>query len=255
MRVAALLLTIAVACLGACGGGGGSGGGETPGSAASPPTPIDPATTGTVTGSVRFEGAVPPMATLRMFAECAALHPEPVPSGDMLVKDGRVENAFVYVKDGLGNRVFPVPATPVDVDQKGCLYHPRVVGVQVGQPIRYLNSDAMLHNVHGSPKEASGWNFALARVGAERVMKIEKPEVMINVRCDLHPWMQGYVGVLAHPYFAVTGADGQFTLKNLPAGDYTLVAWHEKLGTREARATVAAKDTKDVTFTFGANGN
>lgn len=206
------------------------------------PTPLDPATTGRIAGTVRFTGAVPPMQEISFgsFAECAAVHDGPVYTNDALVRDGRVQNALVYVRDGLGERVFAVPETPVEIDQRGCLYEPRVVGVQVGQPIRYVNSDRTLHNVHGVPDAARGWNFALPRPGAERTIRIDRPEVAIPVRCDLHPWMQGWIGVFDHPYFAVTGPDGAFTLANVPAGTYTVAAWHERLGQAAHEVTVVA---------------
>jgi len=216
-------------------------------------TPIDPATTGAIQVDVRFDGTVPPMQELRMssFAECAAQHPTPVLAGDMLVQDGKVENAFVYIESGLGERVFAVPSEPVIIDQKGCLYVPHVAGAQVGQPIEFRNSDAMLHNVHGSPKQSSAWNVALPRQGAERTITVDHPEVMISVKCDLHPWMQGWLGVLDHPYFGVSAPDGRVTLKNVPAGDYMVGVWHERFGTRETKATVTPQGTATTSVTFG----
>jgi plastocyanin len=219
---------------------------------ARPVTPIDPATTGTVEVDVRFEGTPPPMQELRMssVAECASQHQGPVLAGDVLVKDGKVENAFVYIKDGLGDRGFAVPAEPVIIDQKGCLYVPHVAGAQVGQAIEFRNSDALLHNVHGSPKDSSGWNVALPRQGTARTITVDHPEVMISVRCDVHPWMQGWLGVLDHPYFGVSGPDGRVTLKNVPAGDYVVGVWHERFGTREAKVTVTPKASASAAVTF-----
>jgi plastocyanin len=218
-----------------------------------PPTPLDPAATGRITGTVAFTGQPPAMGTLNMASEpqCVAAHSGPVPTGDALVKDGRVENAFVWIKDGLGNRVFPLPSAPVVIDQKGCVFTPRVAGAQTGQPIHFVNSDPMLHNVHSTPSEAKGWNISLSKQGVQREVRVAKPEVMIPMKCDVHPWMRGYVGVLDHPYFAVSGADGTFSLPNVPAGDYVVGSWHERFGTREARVTVGAKETKDVGFAYG----
>jgi plastocyanin len=241
-RLPFLLATLALV---ACGGGS-----DTP--APRQPTPLDLATTGTVQMDVLFEGSVPKMETLVMSgnAECAALHPEPVPAGDMLVANGKVENAFAYVKDGLGNRVFAVPQQPIVIDQQRCVYVPRVVGAQVDQAIEFHNGDAFLHNVHGSPKDSRGWNVALSRQGAERMIRVNRPEVMVSVRCDLHPWMQGWIGVVDHPYFGVTGADGRVTMKAVPAGDYTIGVWHERFGTREAKVTVAPQGTATASVTF-----
>jgi len=244
-RTGALLACIAIT---ACGGGGGDT------RTTRPVTPLDLATTGTVQVDVRFDGTPPAMQELRMssFPDCAAQHQGPVLAGDVLVKDGKVENAFVYLKEGLGDRGFAVPAEPVIIDQKGCLYVPHVAGAQVGQAVEFRNSDALLHNVHGLPKDSSGWNVALPRQGAERTITVDHPEVMISVRCDIHPWMQGWLGVLDHPYFGVSGPDGRVTLKNVPAGDYVVGVWHERFGTREARVTVAPKESASTTVTFGA---
>jgi len=228
-------------------------GGSTPPPARTP-TPIDHSTTGTISGEVRFEGAVPALSEVRFgsFAECAQQHQGPVSTGDVVVADGKVANAFVYIKDGLGDRVFAVPTEPILVDQVGCLYEPRVAGAQVDQTVKFVNSDPLLHNVHGTPKAAAAWNVSLSRKGAEREIRIGTPEVMVSVRCDLHPWMQGRLGVVDHPYFAVTGADGAFTLKDVPPGDYALGVWHERFGTREARVSVPPKGAATTTFTLTA---
>ncbi len=244
--VRSITTAAALAGLVACGGGDG------PPAARRPVTPLDPATTGVIEGTVRFVGTPPPQKTVAMSGECAALHPGPVLAGDVLVEDGRVQNAFVYLKKGLGDRVFAVPTEAVIVDQRGCLYHPRVTGAQTGQPIVFLNSDALLHNVHGTPAHASHWNFSMAVKNSRRTIQVNQPEVMVSVRCDVHPWMQAWLGVVDHPYFAVTGADGTFHLRDVPAGDYVVAAWHERFGTREARVTLAAQGTQQVELTFGA---
>ena len=242
------MIALVVSLLAACGGG------EPPPPPVRTPTPLDLSTTGTIRGEVRFEGPVPPMKELSFgsFSECAAAHRGPVHAGDVLVHDGRLQNAFVYIQKGLGDRVFAIPTEPVEIDQRGCLYDPRVVGVQVGQLIKYVNSDPTMHNVHGTPQASPNWNFALPRVGAERDVRLNEPEVMVSVRCDLHPWMQGWIGVVDHPYFAVTGADGTFALPRVPPGTYTVTAWHERFGIRSAEVTLAERGTADVTFTFAA---
>jgi plastocyanin len=217
------------------------------------PTPLDLTTTGTIAGTVRFEGTVPAMAQINFgsFAECAAAHDGPVFTNDALVHDGLVENAIVWIASGLGDRVFAVPTTPVEIDQRGCLYTPRVVGVRVGQPILYKNDDRTLHNVHGKPTASSPWNFALPRPGSERTVTIDHAEVPISVRCDLHPWMQGWIGAFDHPYFAVTGADGAFSLPNVPPGTYEIAAWHERFGTVRRTVTLAPRGSQTVVLTLG----
>jgi hypothetical protein len=227
------------------------GGGEPP--PAKPVTPLDRTTTGTIAGVVTYAGTPPAMTTLRLDAACG--QSGPVLSGDALVADGKVENAFVWVKQGLEGRVFETPTTPVTIDQKGCLYRPRVAGARTGQPIVYLNSDALLHNVHSAPEKARAWNFAMAQAGTERTVRVDQPEVMIHVRCDIHPWMHSYLGVLEHPYFAVTGPDGRFTLRDVPPGDYVVASWHERFGTRETRVTLAPRGSEEVAFAYGGAGN
>jgi plastocyanin len=217
-------------------------------------TPLDRTTTGAITGTVTVQGAVPAMPPVNFgsFAECSSQHRGPVPIGNMLVQDGKVENAFVWLKDGLGDRVFAIPETPVEIDQRGCLYHPRIAGVQVGQLVRFVNGDPLLHNVHGTPKASPAWNVSLSRKGADREMRIPKPEVMVSVRCDLHPWMQGWLGVVDHPYFAVTGSDGGFSLKDVPPGEYTLAVWHERFGTAETHVTLPASGTATAALSLTA---
>lgn len=217
-------------------------------------TPLDMLTVGMVSGVVRFEGAPPEqsVAQLSGWAECASQHPQGnPPAGDVLVSNGKVQNALVYIKDGLGNRVFSVPTEPVSIDQKGCLFLPRVVGVQVDQPLKFLNSDALAHNVHGFAQTAKAWNVSLSVKGMSRAVKVDKPEAMIEVKCDIHPWMRAYVGAFSHPYFAVSGTDGSFTLRNLPPGEYTLETWHERFGTRSEKVSLGAKETKEVEVKFG----
>jgi plastocyanin len=233
----------------ACGGGG-----QESAKSAQQATPLDMSTVGTISGVVRFEG-IPPeqsIAQLSGWSECASQHPQGnPPAGDVLVKDGKVENALVYIKDGLGNRVFAVPSEPVNLDQKGCIFFPRVVGVQVDQPLKLLNSDALAHNVHGFAQTAKPWNISLSVKGMNRTVKVDKPEAVIEVKCDIHPWMRAYVGAFSHPYFAVSSTDGSFTLRDLPPGEYTLEAWHERFGARSQKVSLEAKETKAVEVKFG----
>jgi len=247
VRMRSWVAPVCLALVAACGA-------EAPPSAARTPTPFDRATAGTITGEVRVEGAVPAMAEIRFgaFGECASQHPGPVPLGDLVVHDGKVANAFAYVKDGLGDRVFAVRAEPVVIDQAGCLYAPRLAGAQVGQAVRFVNGDPLLHNVHGTPAASPGWNVSLGRQGAVREIRVDRPEVPVSVRCDLHPWMQGWLGVVDHPYFAVTGTDGRFALNDVPPGDYTVAVWHERLGTQETRVSVPSRGTAAARFTLTA---
>jgi plastocyanin len=160
---------------------------------------------------------------------------------------------FVYVKDGLGDRTFPAPQTEVVLDQRGCKYMPHVIGAQVGQPVKIINSDATLHNVHAVPKVNPEFNFSQALKGMENVRTFDRPEIMVPFRCDVHGWMAAYVGVVPHPYFAVTAANGSFEIKGLPAGTYTLEAWHETLGVQTATVTVDGTAPGTASFAFKAS--
>jgi plastocyanin len=164
--------------------------------------------------------------------------------------DGGLQDVFVYVKDGLGNLRFPIPSNTVVLDQKGCHYTPHVVGVQVGQALDVLNSDPTLHNVHAVPASNQEFNTGLPLAGLKHTHRFSTREVMVPFKCDVHPWMSAHVGVLDHPFFAVTNADGAFELKGLPPGTYTVEAWHERLGTQTQMVTIGAKETGTATFEF-----
>lgn len=166
------------------------------------------------------------------------------------VENGGLNNVFVYVKDSLGNYYFDTPAEPVKLDQKACRYTPHVFGVQTGQPIEISNSDPTMHNVHAVADANREFNFPQAMQGLKNTRSFTAREVMVRFKCDVHAWMVAYAGVLDHPYFAVTGNGGRFELKNVPAGSYTIEAWHEKLGTQTESVTLGEKESKQVSFTF-----
>lgn len=161
-----------------------------------------------------------------------------------------LQNVFVYVKDGLGGYGFPVPTEPVVLDQDKCRYNPRVLGVRVGQPLSIKNSDPLLHNVRANGIINQGFNLSTPLEGVSFQRTFATKEIMVPFKCDVHGWMTAFVGVLDHPYFGTTSADGKVVLGNLPPGTYTIEAWHETLGARTQQVTIAAKDAKDVAFTF-----
>jgi len=169
-------------------------------------------------------------------AKCDAQHPggfryKPIAVGE----GGGLADVFVYVAGGLEGKSFPVPAEAKAIlDQRGCWYTPRVSGIMVGQTLTILNSDPTMHNVNASPE----FNAAMPAVVKKLEKKFKKPKVMFKLKCNVHPWMSAYVGVLEHPYYAVSGEDGMFEIKNLPPGGYTVSVWHEKLGVAEAAVTV-----------------
>jgi len=224
---------------------------------AGPATSIDAATAGSITGKASFAGGKPSPRAIRMDAEpaCKGLHTSPVYSEDVVLNDnGTLQYVFVYVKEGLGSRTFDTPKTPVTLDQKGCIYRPHVVGVQAGQELQVLNSDPTTHNIHPLPKNNREWNVSQPPKAEKIVQTFPREEILIPVKCNVHPWMRSYIGVLKHPFFAVTGKDGAFQLKGLPPGEYVVAAWHEKLGTQEQKVTVGPKETKTVDFNFKAAG-
>lgn len=209
---------------------------------------------GDVAGKVIFEGTAPKAAILRMDADkvCKAAHKQPQRSEEVVVNaNGTLKNVLVYVKSGLGTRKFEPPATKVVFDQIGCIYVPHVVGIQTGQELEVVNSDPTLHNVHSLSKENPPFNVAQPKKGMKLTKKFEKPEVF-KVKCEVHTWMGAYIGVFSHPFYAVTGDDGTFTLAKLPAGEYTIEAWHEKYGTQTAKVKVDAAGKATVDFKYAA---
>jgi plastocyanin len=215
---------------------------------------VDAAKAGTVTGRVAIDGPVPPNAPIKLEGDpvCARAHKDGATSETFVSENGGLGNVFVYIKDGLGKYFFDTPSTPVRLDQQGCQYRPHVFGVQVGQNIEFLNSDATTHNVHALPNTNREFNFMQIIQKQTDTKFFTAPEVMVRFKCDVHSWMSAYAGVLEHPYFAVTPAGGAFELKNVPAGTYTVEAWHEKLGTQTQSVTLGEKESKAMTFTFKA---
>jgi plastocyanin len=208
---------------------------------------------GSVTGKINFTGTAPQAEMVSMAADpaCAGLHSEPVYTETVAVNlNGTLKNAFVYVKEGLEGKTFPAPTEPVQLDQQGCWYKPHVFGIQVGQPLEIINSDATLHNVHSLAEKSKQFNLGMPIQGMKLKKTFENPEVMAKFKCDVHPWMNAYAGILTHPYFSITGDEGAFEIKDLPAGEYTIEAWHEKYGVQTQKVTVAEGAPVQVEFTF-----
>ena len=244
---AALVLTLA-----ACGGGGDT----TPAPAATAAPAAAPAAGGSanVSGTVTVANPADVDVALKMDADpvCAGLHADGARSETQVVgAGGELSNAFVYVKSGLSGS-YPAPASPALLEQQGCLYVPHVSGIQVGQTLKVVNSDPTLHNVHATPSTNAEFNQAQPFQGMELDRIFDSQEVMIPFKCDVHPWMSSYMAVLEHPFFAVTGADGSFSIEGLPAGSYTLEVWHETLGSQTSDVTVEDGGSASADFAFGA---
>jgi plastocyanin len=215
---------------------------------------LDPATTATISGRVRFVGTAPAAETVRIDGDksCVTLTGSDQQPAEFIVlgSGDALQNVFVHVKEGLEKHTFPVPSAPVILDQQKCRYVPRVLGVRVGQPLEVLNSDPLLHNVRSEAEINQPFNQGQPVQGMKFSHTFTTREVMVSMKCDVHAWMNAYVGVLEHPYFAVTGEAGTFSLPNLPPGTYTIQAWHERLGVQSSQVTVGPKESKDVVFTF-----
>jgi plastocyanin len=207
---------------------------------------------GVVKGTVKFTGTVPKPTRIDMSDDpkCAKLHPGGA-SISPIVTDakGGLDDTVVYVSQGISGQTFDPPAQPVVLKQKGCLYEPRVIAVQAGQKVQVVNADTTTHNIHPIPKNNREWNKSQPP-GVPIEETFAREEVSIPVKCNVHPWMKGYIAVFKHPYFAVTDKDGSFEIKNLPPGTYTVQAWHEGLDPVTQNLTIGAADTKTIDFTL-----
>lgn len=220
-----------------------------------PPQSLDPATTGSISGSVRLNGAPPVFRPINMGTDpnCETAHPGPVKSEEVVTgANGALADVVVYIKSGLGNYSFATPKTPVMLDQKGCMYEPHVVGLMVGQPLEVKNDDPTTHNVHAMPSDDSGWNKSQPPGAGPIHLAFDHPELAIPIQCNIHPWMKSYAFVFANPYFAVTSDTGAFELKGVPPGTYTIEAWQEKYGTQDQTVTLSAKGSEKISFRFRA---
>jgi len=216
-------------------------------------TAIDPNTAGTVTGTIKLDGAAPKMKIINMAAEptCAMQHAgSPAMTEDVVAGDGgTLQNVVVYLKGDFSQYKLEVPAA-AQIDQKGCQYSPHVLALETNQPFNVVNSDMTTHNIHPVPKNNREWNESQPPGSQPINQSFAREEVAVPVKCNVHPWMKAYIAVIGSPYFKVTGKDGSFTIGNVPPGTYTVSAWHESLGTQEQMVTVGPKESKSVTLTF-----
>ncbi len=214
---------------------------------------VDAATASVINGKVSFTGQAPMMPVLDMSANpnCERLNKTPRRSEQVVVnKNGTLRNTFVWIKSGLQEAKWNPPAEAVELHQNGCAYEPHVLGLMVGQTLEVLNSDTVNHNIHAEATVNESWNMNEPPRAENRFQRFAKQEVMVPISCGVHPWMRAYLGVIAHPFFAVTGDDGSFSLKRVPPGTYTVEAVHERYGKKELQVTVGMHETKSVEFHY-----
>jgi len=217
--------------------------------------PAAAAGAGWITGRIQFHGAAPQVSPIVMDKDpiCASEQAGAVwPQDGQVNTNGTLPNAFVYIKSGTGSLGTPAPTSPATLTQKGCMYEPHVLGIMVGQPVQIVTLDPTAHNVHVLPKINKEWNVTQQPGAPAIIRKFDRPEAMIPVHCNIHPWMRAYIAVVTNPYYAVTGGDGSFMLKDVPAGNYTLAVWTATFGTEEKQVTVRAGESTTADFTFAA---
>ncbi|HUE88120.1 MAG TPA: carboxypeptidase regulatory-like domain-containing protein [Vicinamibacterales bacterium] len=248
MRAHIFVLCIAALAVSAC-----SGSPSKPDPAAAE-SPRDAASGARITGKVVVDGVVTSAAELRFDADpqCVSIASREARRAEHLVvgEANALRNVFVYVKQGLPAQAYPPPREAVMLDQQQCRYVPRVLGVQVDQPVRIRNSDPLLHTVHAQGTVNNRFNLGTPVQGMEVNRVFRAAEVMVPVTCDMHPWMNAYIGVLDHPFFDVTTESGRFSLTGLPPGAYVIAIWHERLGTQTQDVEVSAGEARELTFTY-----
>jgi plastocyanin len=221
-----------------------------PETAPKPPPAAPVGGSGTVKGVVKFNGEPPAMADVAPSAD-PACEGMPLKEQSVLVKDGKLANVLVRVRGPVAGAP-AAPSEPVVIDQQKCTYLPRVQGAVAGQSVMVKNSDGTMHNVRGLAGSKGLFNLAQPPSAPPVTKPVPSEVEVLTLKCDVHPWMRAYVAVSPHPYFATTGEDGSFSLANVPAGTYTLEAWHESLGTKTAEVTVKEGGTAEASFEFSA---
>lgn len=208
---------------------------------------------GTIVGHVKYDGAIPKFKEIKMEADpiCLSKHGEKVfPQTLVLGPNKEMGNVFVRVKGGIFDNTYPPPDKPIVMTQEGCMYDPHIIGIMVGQPLQILNPDGTLHNVHVLSKINPEFNLAMPKFRRETTKTFGKAEFMFPIKCDVHPWMSGWIAVMDHPFFDITGEDGEFRIESVPPGRFTIEAWHEKLGTLTESVLVSTGAQSNITFTF-----
>ncbi len=219
-----------------------------------PGGPISATEGAVITGTVVFDGPPSPRTVINMDRDphCASLNADIPPLSEEVIvnPNGTLADVFVYIQDGLKGRTFEPPSTPVYLDQLNCRFAPHVFGMMAGQPLTIRNYDPLLHNAHAMTRNNAEFNVGQPNQGMQTTKRFANPEVMVHMKCDIHPWMSAYIGVLDHPFFSVTGSDGAFVIGGLPPGTYVVAAWQEKYGSQTQTVTVGENEAKSITFTY-----
>ena len=268
-----LMLTIALSLLAMASACGNKGGGESTGDTSNPTAKkfVPKGNEGTITGAIAFTGTPPAPTKIATDADPACGQKNPnLATEATVVKDGKLANVLVYIKEGtladgtkIGDWSFDTPGEALTLNQDGCHYKPHVSAVMVNQKLNITNSDPTQHNIHFTPKNNPDWNQSQPNGAAPLSHSFARSEILVPVKCNQHPWMKAYVAVLKHPFAAVSAEDGSFTIKGVPPGTYTVVAWHEGGATgtesKPMQVTVAANGSAKADFSFGeaatASGN
>ncbi|MBI4397945.1 MAG: carboxypeptidase regulatory-like domain-containing protein [Candidatus Omnitrophica bacterium] len=207
-----------------------------------------------IMGKVLYKGEpiVPKPINFGAEKQCATMHGDKMPVNEDVVinPNGTVKWAFVFIKEEVPGD-YPVPQEPLVIDQQGCVFIPHVAAVRAGQSVEFLNSDPVLHNVRSLSKEGQSFNVAQPIKGMKSKKTFSKAEVAVPLKCDVHFWMQSYLHIMPHPFYAVTGEDGSYSIQGLPPGIYTLELWHEKLGSRSKTVTITEGQAQTVDFELG----
>jgi hypothetical protein len=255
LSVSALASAVIALLLAGCGQPNGSKDArvEAPEKPSGPVLTLDPAATGSITGTVKIEGNLKQITGI--ISPCGkggnASAPPPPPTETK----AEPANIVIYLKSGLGNYHFDTPTNPVSLDQQNCTYQPHVLALMVNQPLQIQNSDPVAHNIHVLSKVNPQWNHSEPSGVAPIMESFSKPELAIHVICKLHPGMSAFVFVFDNPYYAVTSSSGPFDLKNVPPGTYTVEAWQQQLGTEDQTVTIAPKESKTLSFVFKSGGS
>ncbi len=207
---------------------------------------------GEITGKITLKGTPAPEKDLPLDPTCGKIHPTKKTRLYVVGKGGELADTFVYIKDGLTGKTFPVPEKPLVIDQAGCEYTPYVSGVMANQKVVVRNSDPVLHNVHVIPAVAGNKESNTAQLPKAKDLEytFAKEESFLKFKCDVHPWMFSYVTVLNHPFYSVSAVDGTFKIENVPAGKYTVEAIHRKAGKQTMEVEVPASGAKEANFTL-----